>query len=90
VNTQTVGYKAKEFELRNLTFFFLLAWGLPLFFAALFIFGIVRWPSQVGPGMIILLVVLNFAPMIASFVVTGITEGKPGVRLYGSAFGTAT
>ena len=80
MNTQTVGYKAKEFELRNLTFFFLLAWGLPLFFAALFIFGIVRWPSQVGPGMIILLVVLNFAPMIAAFVVTGITEGKPGVR----------
>lgn len=80
MNTQTVGYKAKEFELRNLTFFFMLAWGLPLFFAALFIFGIVRWPSQVGPGMIILLVVLNFAPMIAAFVVTGITEGKPGVR----------
>jgi len=80
MTTQTVGYKAKAFELRNLVFFFLIAFGAPLLVFGPFMLGILKLPASVGPGLGILFSVLQFAPMIAAFVVTGITEGKPGVR----------
>jgi hypothetical protein len=67
-----------------LAFFFLIAFGLTWFKNALLIFGILKPPSSIGyqfgtaPG--ILLLVLGFGPTIAAFVMTAITEGKPGVR----------
>jgi hypothetical protein len=84
MTAQTVGYKAKAFEARNLAFYFLIALGLMWFGSAFVIFGIVNIPSGIvdlgSVGLLILLYVVNFGPTIAAFVMTAITEGKPGVR----------
>ena len=80
MNTQSVGYKAKAFEGRNLAWFFLIVMGIPYLFIALFVLGIVKYPANVGPGLGILFAVSQFLPLIAAFVLTGFTEGKPGVR----------
>jgi membrane protease YdiL (CAAX protease family) len=80
MDTKLVGYKAKAFEARNLAFYFLLVFGMPLLVFGPFMLGILKWPARIGPGLGILFTVVQFAPLIAAFVVTGITEGKPGVK----------
>jgi uncharacterized protein len=88
MNIQTVGYKAKAFEPRNLAFFFLIAFGWSWFlWWLLFISGIVAMPadtSEIDIGsawpLIILILFAPYGPTIGAFVVTAMTEGKPGVR----------
>ena len=79
MDTQLVGYKAKDFEGRNLAWFFLIVMGIPYLFIALFVLGILKYPTNVGPGLGILFAVSQFLPLIAAFLVTGLTQGKPGV-----------
>jgi len=87
--SQSVGYKAKSFEPRNLTFFFLIAFGWSWFWWALFIFGILKMPAGIGTpdvdlasaGPLILLIALTpYGPTIAGFVISALTEGKTGVK----------
>lgn len=82
MTTQSVGYKAKAFEARNLAFFFLIALVYPLLLYLLDILGIVISPfrsSTFTPAFLLYLPVI-LGPTFAAFVVTGFTEGKPGVR----------
>jgi CAAX protease family protein len=81
MNTQPVGYKAKAFEARNLAFFFLIALGVIILLGLLTFFGLLKSPRGLNDPFIIpwvLLVLLG--PSGAAFIVTGLTEGKPGVR----------
>ncbi len=88
MTTQTVGYKAKAFEPRNLAFFMLIAFGWSwLLWWFLFLSGIVTMPtstSEVDLGSYwplgILSLLSPYGPTIGAFVVTAMTEGKPGVR----------
>ena len=84
MTTRIVGYKAKAFESRNLVFFFLIAFGLIWFLDALLILGILKFPVGIGENFGnasgILLLVLGSSSTIAAFMMTVITEGKPGVR----------
>jgi uncharacterized protein len=90
MTTHAVGYKAKAFEPRNLGFFFLIAFGWSWFFLwLLFISGIVTMPSGIGTSevdlgsawpLMILSLLTPYGPTIGAFVVTAMTEGKPGVR----------
>jgi len=83
---QTVGYKAKAFELRNLACYFLIVFGLQALNYGLLITGILKMPSVDGPAALLedpRLIVMTLAawgPIIAAFAVTGFTEGKPGMR----------
>jgi membrane protease YdiL (CAAX protease family) len=78
MNTESVGYKAVAFELRNLVFFFLFVFGLRWLVDGLQIAGIVK-ASGAGLGLI-LLTLASWGPLIAAFVVTAITSGKVGVK----------
>jgi membrane protease YdiL (CAAX protease family) len=86
MNTQTVGYKAKAFEPRNLAYYFLIVFGLQALAYGLLIAGILKMPSREGPAVLlddprlIILTLAAWGPIIAAFVVTALTEGKPGVR----------
>jgi hypothetical protein len=75
MNTQLVGYKAKAFEARNLAFFFLIALGAKLILGLLIFFELPQYPLLTVPLFGILC-----SPSVAAFIVTGLTEGKPGVR----------
>src|SRR5512139_2159663 len=96
MTTQTVGYKAKAFEPRNLALFFLIAFGWSWFFWwLLFLSGFVSLPAGHGVQNIDLrsswwlipLVLLSpYGPTIAAFVMTGITEGKPGIKILWKRF----
>jgi membrane protease YdiL (CAAX protease family) len=80
MNAQIVGYRAKAFEARNLAYFFLIAFGLPLLAFGPFMFGILKWPATIGPGLAVVFTIVQFSPLIAAFVMTRITGGKPGVQ----------
>jgi len=92
MDTQTVGYKAKAFEPRNLAFYFLIAFGLQALHYGLLITGVLKMPSVDGPAALledprlIILPLAAWGPIIAAFVVTGFTEGKPGVRALWGCF----
>jgi len=84
-----VGYKTREFELRNLLLYLLIAFGWSWLWWLLFTVGILKMPAGIGTpnvdlvsaGPIVILVALtSFGPTIGSFTVTYITEGKPGVK----------
>jgi len=75
INTQPVGYKAKAFEARNLIFFFLIALGAKLILGLLIFFELPQYPLLTVPLFGILC-----SPSVAAFIVTGLTEGKPGGR----------
>lgn len=89
---QLPGYKAKAFEGWNLVFFFLVAFGWTwIWWWVLFLSGWVTVPEGIGTPeaefgagasvLILLLVALSpFGPTIGGFVLTGINEGKAGVR----------
>lgn len=75
MNAQPVSYKAKAFEARNLAFFFLIALGAKLILGLLIFFELPQ------PGLLIFpLIAIVCSPSVAAFIVTGLTEGKPGVR----------
>lgn len=74
LNAQSVGYKAKAFEPRNLIFFFLIALGAKLILGLLIFFELPQ------PGWLVFpLITILCSPSVAAFLVTGLTEGKPGV-----------
>jgi hypothetical protein len=61
MNTKTMGYKAKEFEPRNLGYFFLIVFGLAVLKYGLLISGVLMMPSgeglsalSAGPGIILI------------------------------------
>ena len=79
MNTQTIGYKAEAFEGRNLALFFLIVMGIPWLLSAPFLMGILKWPTNVGPGLGVLLGVMQFLPLIGAFLLAGISKGKTGI-----------
>ena len=79
MTNQTVEYKTKAFELRNLGYFFLIVFGLQaLKYGFLFFSGKGEAALTTSPG-VILAVLGSWGPIIAAFVVTGITDGKSGI-----------
>ena len=90
MTAQTDGYKARAFEPRNLAFFMLIAFGWSWFlWWLLFLSGIVTMPAGIGTPetnlgsnlpLIILSLLSPYGPTIGAFVVTAMTEGKPGVE----------
>jgi membrane protease YdiL (CAAX protease family) len=84
-----IGYKTREFELRNLLLYLLIAFGWSWLWWLLFTVGILKMPAGIGTpevnivsaGPIVILIALTpFGPTIGSFVVTYMTEGKTGVK----------
>jgi hypothetical protein len=79
------GYKAKAFEPRFLIFFFLIALGLMWIPSVIMLYSGVNL-SSVTIGSVPFLIVITFtglagiSPTLAAFIVTGITEGKSGVK----------
>jgi uncharacterized protein len=86
MNTRQIGYKAKTLDACNLIFYFMIALGLPWISGLLFILGILKFPGGgskldfVNIVTIIIYMLQMISPSLAAFVVTAITEGKPGVR----------
>ena len=92
MSDQLPAYKAKAFEGRNLVYFFLIAFGWTwIWWWILFLSGWVTVPEELGTRaaevggsaniFIIFLVALSpFGPTIGAFVLTGLNEGKAGVR----------
>lgn len=92
MNEQLPGNKTKAFEGRNLVYFFLIAFGWTwIWWWVLFLSGWVSVPEGIGTpdaelgsgasAIILLLVTLSpFGPTIGGFVLTGLNEGKAGVR----------
>jgi len=84
MTTQTIEYKAKAFETRNLVFFFLIAFGLTWLGSALIFLGVLKYPTsiseQFGSVSGIVLIVTGFGPTIAAFAMAAITEGRNEVR----------
>ncbi len=86
METQTVGYKAKAFDARNLVFYFLIVFGLQALRYGLLISGVLKLPSGEGPASLlkdpslIIMTVASWGPIIAAFLVTAFTEGKTGIR----------
>ncbi len=90
MTTQTVGYKAKAFEPRNLALFFLIAFGWSWFWWWLmYLSGLFRIPAGISPQnldigsswwFIPIGLVSPYGPTLAAFVITGITEGKSGIK----------
>jgi len=79
MTTQTVEYKAKAFELRNLGYFFLMVFGFQaLKYEVSHSSGEGLSALSAGPGVILDLLG-SWGPIIAAFVVTAITEGKSGI-----------
>jgi uncharacterized protein len=86
IDPQTVGYKAKAYEARNLVYFFAIVFGLQALRYGLLITHMIKMPSgeglsalSAGPG-IILITLASWAPLIAAFVVTAIRQGKSGCK----------
>lgn len=89
MTSQSIGYKAKAFEPRNLLFFFLIAFGWSWFWWALFIFGILKLPAGIGTldvnfvsaaPLILVVFVAPYGPTLAGFVMAAVTDGKAGVK----------
>lgn len=84
MDIQTTNYRTKDFEARNLAFFFLLAFGISWTTAALIsVFGLDLSTSGSGPvtPLVVLIgVVGTIGPSIAAFIVAGFSEGKAGVK----------
>jgi membrane protease YdiL (CAAX protease family) len=86
MDTTPVGYRAKAFEARNLVCYFLIVFGLQAINYGLLITGILKMPSVDGPAALledprrVIMTLAAWGPIIAAFVITALTEGKPGVR----------
>jgi uncharacterized protein len=85
VNNQTVEYKAKAFEPRNLGFFFLLAFGLTWLATTLLGIFDPKMPASITDPVILFFVFFAlpgaFGPTVAAFLMTAITEGKSGIKV---------
>jgi uncharacterized protein len=86
MDTKTLDYKAKSFELRHLLGYFILVFGLQVLSKALQMAGIIKMPASeglaaltAGPG-IILVILAAWAPTLAAFIITGVSEGLTGVK----------
>ncbi len=84
LNTQSIGYKAKAFEARNLIFFFLLVFGLD---ASMWVLSIIFEPeiptSLTDPSALfwaLVVVPTVLGPTLAAFLITAATEGRPGAK----------
>jgi membrane protease YdiL (CAAX protease family) len=85
MNAETIGYKAKAFEARNLVIFFLWALGYKLLAFLFEYLGLIKEPIQWNdPGSILSVVLLLPAiigiPSMVAFVITGFTEDRPGIK----------
>lgn len=84
MTAQTEQYKAKAFEPCNLAFFFLIVYGLMAIMWVLFtIFHPKQPTSLTDPSVLfwaLVLVPTAIGPTVAAFLMTAITEGKPGVK----------
>ena len=84
MNAQPVGYKAKAFESRNLIFFFLIAFGSTWIKDALIFIFDLKMPTSITDPVIFFILFVGIpgaiGPTFAAFVMTAITEGKPGVK----------
>ena len=84
MTAQTIGYKAKAFEPRNLAFYFLLVFGLnAIMWVSVGIFGLKMPASFSDPALPFWLLVAlpaTCGPTIAAFLLTAITEGRSGVK----------
>jgi hypothetical protein len=94
---QSVGYRAKAFEGKNLVYFFLIAFGWTwIWWYILFLSGWVTVPEGVGGpeadfsganAFIIMSVALSpFGPTIGGFILTAINEGKAGAKKLWKSF----
>ena len=84
MNIQSIGYRTKAFEARNLAFFFLLSLGFPLVVGLLTYTGFLHTPQGLSDPILIPWILLNIpvllGPSTAAFVVAGLSEGKPGIK----------
>ena len=86
MTAQADGYKAQAFEPRNLATYFLIVFGLQALAYGLLIAGVLKMPTVDGPAALledprlIILTLAAWGPIIAAFLVTALSEGKPGVR----------
>lgn len=84
MNAQTTDFRTKDFEARNLAFFFLLAFGISWTTAALIaVLDLDMSTSGSGPIQplnILIGVTGSISPSFTAFVVTGFTEGRAGVK----------
>jgi hypothetical protein len=84
MNTQTTDYRTKDFEGRNLAFFFLLAFGISWATAALIaVLGLdisTNGSGPVNPLVVLIGVTGTIGPSLAAFIVTGFSEGKAGIK----------
>jgi len=84
MNAESVGYKARAFELRNLVFFFLIVFGLRWLVDGLQIAGLVDIHGG-APGLL-LQTLASWGPLIAAFVVTALIGGKSAVKAFWRRF----
>ena len=92
MSDHATAYRAKTFEGGNLVYFFLIAFGWTwVWWWILFLSGWVTVPEEIGSRaaevggsvsvLIFFLVAISpFGPTIGAFVLTGLNEGKAGVR----------
>jgi membrane protease YdiL (CAAX protease family) len=84
LNTQPIGYKAKAFEPRNLAFFFLIVFGLEAIMWVLSTIFVPEKPTSLtDPSVlfwVLVVVPTVIGPTLAAFLMTAITEGRPGVK----------
>jgi membrane protease YdiL (CAAX protease family) len=77
----TVGDKASALQPRSLAIFILFCSAGPMLFFAPLILGILKWPANPSPALAVVMMLLMTAPLALPFVLTAITEGKPGVKI---------
>jgi uncharacterized protein len=84
MNAQTTDYRTKDFEGRNLAFFFLLAFGISWTTAVLIaVLGLdmsTNGSGPINPLVVLIGVTGTIGPSLAAFIVTGFSEGKAGVK----------
>ncbi len=76
MNTQTVEYKARAFELCHLAYFFLIVFGLQVIRYGLSLSGLLKEPTL----RLLLITLASWAPTITAFVLMAITEGRAGIE----------
>lgn len=78
-NTQPVGYKAKSLQPKYVLIYLLINPMLWIALSLLFSFRVLPWDTS-SPIFAVVLIILNFGATIMAFVLTGIADGKQGVK----------
>ena len=78
LNAQPVGYKAKNLQPKYVLIYLLMP-VLWIVLLMLFSFRILPWDDN-SPGLIVVMVILNFSATIMAFALTAISDGKQGVK----------